>query len=145
MTADYWAMELNLADQITKIDSIMRWPFAPRPEPPSLASGLTIAQWNELYGEPAIRRLFAKFRKVAFWTGCLAVGLWGLVLVLTEPGHKAGRLLSIVLLVWQLSATVFAVSGGMIVWKWLVDRYGDKPTYESTEGKSRGKYRIRRR
>ena len=118
------------------------WLFARRPEPPGLASGLTIAQWNELYGEPALRRLFAKFRKVAFYSGSLALGLWGVILGLAKPGHRAGRLLSMVLLVWFWSACAFAVSGGMILWKWLVDRYGDKPKYVSTEGKNRGKYRI---
>ena len=70
------------------------WPFARRPEPPSLASGLTLTQWDELYGEPAMRRLFGKFRKVAIYSGLFAVGLWGLVLALAEPGHRAGRLLS---------------------------------------------------
>jgi len=120
------------------------WLFARRSEPPSLASGLTIAQWNELYGEPALRRLFAKFRQIAIYSGSVALGLWGLVLVLAKPGQRAGRLLDAILLAWLWAVLVFTISAGMVLWKWLVDHYGDKVTYERSEGKNRGKYRIKK-
>ena len=32
-----------------------------------------------------------------------------------------------VLLVWFWNVCIVAVSGGMLLWAWLVDRFGDRP------------------
>jgi ATP/ADP translocase len=32
----------------------------------------------------------------------------------------------LILLIWLWNVLVFAVCGGMILWAWLVDRYGDR-------------------
>jgi len=116
-----------------------------RTDHPSLASGLTLAQWDELYGELAHRRLFAKLRKVAAYSFVISLALFGIIQIIAVPGQKAKVGLDLLLLVFVWSIGVFAVTGGLVLWKWLVDRYGDRPTFESTEGKNRGKYRTRRK
>jgi hypothetical protein len=51
-----------------------------------------------------------------------AVGLvYGLDPVLSVSHAVRGA----ILLVWFWNVCAFAVSGGMVLWGWLVDRYGD--------------------
>ena len=46
----------------------------------------------------------------------------------TSPIYPVGRLLrSLVVLVWSWNAICFLVCGGLVLWGWLVDRYGDRP------------------
>ncbi len=39
----------------------------------------------------------------------------------------AEKLRSLVLLTWFWNVCVVAICGGMVLWAWLVDRYGDNP------------------
>jgi hypothetical protein len=34
---------------------------------------------------------------------------------------------ALISLIWFWNVIVFAICGGMILWAWLVDRYGDRP------------------
>ena len=85
-----------------------------------------------------------QFRKVAIWSSVLALALTALGVKLSRPGYPAGRFLSVILLTAFLVYAVWAICAGMLLANWLLKRYGDKNTYDSTEGKNRGKYRIRR-
>jgi hypothetical protein len=56
-------------------------------------------------------------------TTLAVAGIYG-----TKPLIPVSRQIrSLVLLVWFWNICVFAVYGGMILWAWLVDRYGDQP------------------
>jgi hypothetical protein len=61
----------------------------------------------------------------------------GLLLVLTTLGVAciygttpyfpvSRQVRGIILLVWFWNVCVFAVCGGMVLWGWLVDRFGDR-------------------
>lgn len=45
----------------------------------------------------------------------------------TDPlAHVSFILRNFILLVWYCNLCTFCVSGGMVLWGWLADRYGDR-------------------
>ncbi|MEO8049389.1 MAG: RHS repeat-associated core domain-containing protein [Acidobacteriota bacterium] len=64
------------------------------------------------------------------WTaaggGALAGGLAGLTLGI-GTGAVSYEVRDLILLVWFWNVCIFALCGGMVLWGWLVDRYGDPP------------------
>jgi hypothetical protein len=87
----------------------------------------------------------AQFRKVALWSGAIALALAALGMKLSRPGYPASKFVSGILLGAFWAVGVWAICAGMILANWLVEHYGDKYTYQSTEGKNRGKYRFRKK
>jgi MFS family permease len=79
------------------------------------------------------RTLRLRLRRWAVVSGLASVVLTGVVILTrfgawAEISHRRGRhLLDIA---WQLSSSVFLFSGGVLLWGWLVDRFGDRPKSE---------------
>jgi hypothetical protein len=58
------------------------------------------------------------------------------VVVATQSGVWADvslrRMRHLMDLFWQLPGTIFAITGGILLWGWLVNRYGDRPEVGKT-------------
>jgi hypothetical protein len=76
------------------------------------------------------RRLRLGLRRWVKVSGLLFFALT-IVVFLTQSGAWADisvrRTRHLIDLFWQLSGTIFAITGGILLWGWLVNRHGDRP------------------
>jgi hypothetical protein len=111
---------------------------------PGLADGLTMAQWNELYGEPRWRRVRRKLKQGTLICGVLLlIGIVGMTRVYGPPERVSRSTRGAVSLFALYALGGFLICGGMLVGEFLMRRYGDTYVEKAAEPR-RGKYRHKK-
>lgn len=106
--------------------------------PPGLETGLTLAEWDALYGEDAQRRRLARLKRPA-WVSAVMLGLTIIVMILAHDLPRAARYP--IAAVGMLSLSVFAFSAGVLGGDWLLRRFGPPREAQQNTVSRRGKYR----
>jgi hypothetical protein len=116
--------------------------FGRKAPPPGLETGLTLAQWDALYGEDAQRRELAKFKRPA-WISAVLLGVTVMVMVVAHDLPRTVR--SLIAGVGMLSLGVFGVSAGVLGGDWLLRRFGPRREAQQSTLSRRGRHRRKRR
>ncbi|HWR50312.1 MAG TPA: hypothetical protein VN428_04350 [Bryobacteraceae bacterium] len=109
---------------------------------PGLETGLTLAQWDALYGEDAQRRRLAKFKHAA-WISAVLLGVTVVVVSVAHDLPRTARYLIADL--GMLSLVVFAISAVVVGGDWLLRRFGPRREVQQNTLSRRGRHRRKRR
>jgi hypothetical protein len=114
-----------------------------REDRPSLANGLTLRQWDELYGQAAFERTRRKVRLAAVVFGVLF--LVPLTAILATNGTAlAHSTRTFIAFAAYITLIGLVLSSGLLIGWRLIERYGDRPSLASASPTHRGKYKRRK-
>jgi hypothetical protein len=109
---------------------------------PSLEGGLTLAQWDELYGHPAWERARRKLKRAAVIFGLVLLAPLTAI-VLTYGSNQAAYPTRAVIAIVAMAALIgFVFCSGVLVMAWAIERFGDRPAVGEARSR-RGKYKRR--
>ena len=81
---------------------------------------------NYFFGMEQVRR-FVPAAKISALLLTLTSGAVACIYGLSPLVPVSHTVFQLIVLIWSWNVCIFACCGGMVLWGWLVDRYGDPP------------------